>query len=61
MAPPNPPPAEPSTPPKREPSPVLIPTVGLGKDQVLDFIFYFILILSRINNMSSSMMLSPAC
>eukprot|EP01035_Chromulina_nebulosa_P068184 gene68184-93417_t len=33
MAPPNNPPAEPTAPPKREPSPVLIPTVGLGKDQ----------------------------
>ena len=32
MAPPNQP--EPNQPPKREPSPVLIPTVGVGKDQV---------------------------
>lgn len=38
MAPPNNPPAEPTAPPKRESSPVLIPTVGLGKDQVLEFI-----------------------
>ena len=37
MAPPNTP-AEPSTPPKRETSPVLIPTVGLGKDQVHNFV-----------------------
>ena len=47
MAPPNTP-AEPSTPPKRETSPVLIPTVGLGKDQVLNFII--ILLSSSYNN-----------
>lgn len=41
MAPPNPP-AEPTQPPKREPAPTLIPTVGLGKDQVILPIILFV-------------------
>jgi len=35
--PPQAPPADPNQPPKRETTPVPLPTVGLGKDQVIFF------------------------
>ena len=40
--PPTTPTPDPNQPPKREPTPIPLPTVGLGKDQVLFFNLYII-------------------
>ncbi len=41
MAPTPPPPDSPEGPPKRETNPLPVPTVGLGKDQVISELYFF--------------------